>query len=343
MNLPNWQKIEEAVAFASEMETSKRAAWLDDFCDDDETLKSEIESLLAFENQATKFLEKTVSPYAASILTDGETDVSGKQFGSYKIVREIGRGGMGAVYLARRNDGEFDQQVALKIVRQTIVDKESENRFRRERQILAALNHPNIAKLLDGGVSEAGEPFLVMEYIVGKPFLEYAEANELSIAERLRLFLKVGAAVAFAHQNLIVHRDIKPSNILVTNDGEPKLLDFGLAKVLDFEADAAQTATAFRAMTPAYASPEQMRGETVTTASDIYSLGIVLYELLTGTRPFDFKTNSFEEMLRVVSTDEPIRPSSSVIRPSPDKNPDSPHEQTTKNKGRMTNPKLNAR
>ena len=310
MNSQNRQKIEEAVALAFEMEISQRAAWLGDFCDGDEELKSEIESLLAFENQAAKFLEITVAPYAASILNDTEIDVSGKRFGVYQIVEEIGRGGMGAVYLARRSDGEYEQQVALKIVRQTIADAESENRFRRERQILAALNHPNIAKLLDGGVSEAGEPFLVMEYIVGKPFLEYAEANELSIAERLRLFLKVGAAVAFAHQNLIVHRDIKPSNILVTNDGEPKLLDFGLAKVLDFEADAAQTATAFRAMTPAYASPEQMRGETVTTASDIYSLGIVLYELLTGMRPFDFKTNSFEEMLRVVSTDEPLRPSS---------------------------------
>ncbi|MCY7376214.1 MAG: protein kinase [Pyrinomonadaceae bacterium] len=341
MNSQNWQKIEEAVALASEMETSKRAAWLNDFCGDDETLKSEIESLLAFENQATKFLEKTVSPYAASILTDdAETEISGKQFGNYRIIREIGRGGMGAVFLAERNDGEFNQQVALKIVRQTIVDKETENRFRRERQILAALNHPNIAKLLDGGVSDAGEPFLVMEHIEGKPFLEFAETNALSIAECLRPFLKVCAAVGFAHQNLIVHRDIKPSNILVTKDGEPKLLDFGLAKVLDFEADAAQTATAFRAMTPAYASPEQMRGEIVTTASDIYSLGIVLYELLTGTRPFDFKTNSFEEMLRVVSTDEPARPSSFVIRPSPDKNPDSPHEQRTKDKGQRTNPKL---
>ena len=304
-----WQKIEAAIALASDIPIERRGEGLAEFCAGDAQLKAEIESLLTFESESEQFLEKTVAPYAASILNDTETGVSGKRFGVYRLIREIGRGGMGAVFLAERSDGEYEQKVALKIIRQTVADRESENRFRRERQILAALNHPNIARLLDGGVSAAGEPFLVMEYIAGKPLTEYAAAKHLSIAERLRLFLKVGAAVAFAHQNLIVHRDIKPSNILVTESGEPKLLDFGLAKVLDFETDAVNTATAFRAMTPAYASPEQMRGETVTTASDIYSLGIVLYELLTGTRPFDFKTNSFEEMLRVVSTSEPIRPS----------------------------------
>ena len=306
---PYWQKIEEAIFLAPEIPIERRDEWLAEFCGGDAKLKTEIKSLLAFESESDCFLENSISPIAAVILPADEENFSGKHFGNYKIIREIGRGGMGAVFLAERSDGEYDQRVALKIVRQTIVDAESENRFRRERQILAALNHPNIAKLLDGGVSEAGEPFLVMEYVAGKPLTEYAATKNLSIAERLQLFLEVGAAVAFAHQNLIVHRDIKPSNILVTESGEPKLLDFGLAKVLDFETDAAQTATAFRAMTPAYASPEQMRGEIVTTASDVYSLGIVLYELLTGTRPFDFKTNSLEELLRVVSTSEPIRPS----------------------------------
>ena len=337
MNL-YWQKIEAAIDLASEIPIERRDEWLCEFCAGDAKLKSEIESLLAFESESEQFLEKTVSPYAAAILSESETDAAGKLFGVYRIVKEIGRGGMGAVYLAERSDGEYEQQVALKIIRQTIIDKESENRFRRERQILAALNHPNIARLLDGGVSGAGEPFLVMEYVFGKPFLEYAESAELSISDRLALFLKVCSAVAFAHQNLIVHRDIKPSNIIVTSNGDPKLLDFGLAKMLDFEAEPTQTATAFRAMTPAYAAPEQMRGETVTTASDIYSLGIVLYELLTNSRPFEFKTNSFEEMLRVVSTTEPIRPSSAEN--SRFQIPDSKFEIGVNPKSKIQNPKL---
>ena len=333
-----WQKIETAIADAPDIPIERRGEWLAEFCGGDAKLKAEIESLLAFESESEGFLEKTVSPYTASILNDNDADVAGKRFGVYRIVREIGRGGMGAVYLAERADGEYEQRVALKIIRQTVVDKESENRFRRERQILAALNHPNIARLLDGGVSDAGEPFLVMEYVEGKPLTEFAENNALSINERLHLFVKVCAAVAFAHQNLIVHRDIKPSNILITTDGEPKLLDFGLAKVLDFESDAANTATAFRAMTPAYASPEQMRGETVTTASDIYSLGIILYELLTGTRPFEFKSNSFEEMLRVVSTSEPLRPS--AAGDSRFQIPDSTLENERNPKSKIQNPKL---
>jgi eukaryotic-like serine/threonine-protein kinase len=361
-----WQKIEAAIDLAPDIPIERRDEWLVEFCAGDAKLKAEIESLLAFESEAGCFLENSVSPLAAVILPADEDNFSGKKFGVYKIIREIGRGGMGAVFLAERSDGEFEQKVALKIVRQTIIDKESENRFRRERQILAALNHPNIAKLLDGGVSEADEPFLVMEYIVGKPFLEYAETNALSIAERLKLFIKVCAAVAFAHQNLIVHRDIKPSNILVTDNGELKLLDFGLAKLSEPSAVAdgltvknrnvningainivqppataggsdINTQTAFRALTPAYASPEQMRGETVTTASDIYSLGIVLYELLTGTRPFDFKTNSFEEMLRVVSTNEPIRPS--AIGNSKFQISDSKFTGQTNPKSQISNPK----
>ncbi|MGI8470139.1 MAG: protein kinase domain-containing protein [Pyrinomonadaceae bacterium] len=309
-----WQKIEEAIASLSEIPTREREMWLVEFCRDDETLKHEIESLLAFEQNAENFLEKSVSPYAAKVLPENETIFSGRQFGNYRTVREIGRGGMGAVFSAERADGEFEQQAALKIVRQTILDAETENRFRRERQILASLNHPNIARLLDGGVTENGEPFLVMEFIEGETLLEFAENQNLTIEERLKLFVKICSATAFAHRNLIVHRDIKPSNILVAADGAPKLLDFGLAKVLDFETDTAQTATAFRAMTPAYASPEQLRGGQVTTASDIYSLGVALYELLTGNRPFTPKTNSFEEIVRLISTSEPIRPSEAQTR-----------------------------
>jgi eukaryotic-like serine/threonine-protein kinase len=277
----NWQKIEKAVAAAAEMPEAEFGRWLDNFCRQDAELKFEIESLLVFQKGSENFLEKPVGEYAAQILPDAEDDdFSGKVFGNYKILREIGRGGMGAVFLAERIDGQFSQQAALKIVRQTFVEKELLQHFKRERQILANLNHPNIAKLLDGGVSAHGEPFLVMEYIEGETLLKFAGNRALDTKSRLKIFLKICRAVAFAHRNLIVHRDIKPTNILVTESGEPKLLDFGLAKVLDDAlSDENQTQTAFRALTPAYASPEQMRGETVTTASDIYSLGKILAEL----------------------------------------------------------------
>ncbi len=280
--MTNWQKIEEAIAVSDEMPEAEFSVWLEKFCIGDESLKQEIKSLLAFETQADKFLEKPIGSVAANILPEEkEADFAGKQFGKYKIIKEIGRGGMGAVFLAERSDGEFSQQVAIKIVRQTLIDKEIARRFKKERQILANLNHPNIAKLVDGGVSEMGEPFLVMEFIEGAPLVEFAESNDLNTESRLKIFLKICQAVAFAHRNLVVHRDIKPSNILVTKTNEPKLLDFGLAKAFDETlADENQTQTGFRAMTPAYASPEQIRGETVTTTSDIYSLGKVLAEFL---------------------------------------------------------------
>jgi non-specific serine/threonine protein kinase/serine/threonine-protein kinase len=200
-------------------------------------------------------------------------------------------------------------------MRQTLPDAESAKRFRRERQILASLNHPNITSLLDGGVSEFNEPFLVMEYVEGSPLQQFAEEQRLGVEERLRLFLTVCSAVAYAHRNLIIHRDIKPSNILVTKGGEPKLLDFGLAKILDDTLlDASQTASKFRAFTPAYASPEQIHGKKITTAGDVYSLGVLLYELLTGERPFSFERKSFEEILRLIDSTEPPRPSNTATR-----------------------------
>ncbi len=308
-----WQKIVEAVARFYEIAPENRTTWLEEFCADDAELKAEIESLLAFESEAENFLENSPAPLAAQILTENEMNKDGsvgKLFGNYRIVREIGRGGMGAVFLVERADGEFKQLAALKIVRQTILDWESENYFRRERQILASLNHPNVARLLDGGVSENGEPYLVMEYVEGEPLLDFANNHRLDLNERLKLFLKICSAVAYAHRNLVVHRDIKPSNILVAADGEPKLLDFGLAKILDESLDQAQTATGMRAMTPAYASPEQLRGENVTTASDIYSLGVALFELLTGNRPY--KANGFMDIVRQIAVAEPTRPSDAV-------------------------------
>lgn len=252
-------------------------------------------------------LESPLTPADFFPASDQRLKIS-KTFGKYRIVKEIGRGGMGAVFLAERADGEFKQQVALKIIRQSITDRETESRFRRERELLAGLSHPNIAHLIDGGVSQTGEPFFAMEFVDGQPLLHFVQERHLSIRERLILFLKICSAVAYSHKNLIVHRDLKPQNILVTEDGEPKLLDFGLAKVLDNSADN-QTATQFRAFTPAYASPEQILGKRVSTASDIYSLGLILFELLTETRPFDHAGKSLDELVKNLTLGDPPKPS----------------------------------
>ena len=305
-----WQKIEEAVARSTEINIADRETWLADFCSGDASLMLEVKSLLAVEIEAEDFLERSFSAYSATILPQDQNEFAGRRFGNYRIIREIGHGGMGAVFLAERVDGAFDQQVALKIVRQTLIDKDLERRFLKERQILASLNHRNIAKLLDGGVSAMGEPYFAMEFIDGEPITSFADGNDLDLTDRLHLFLKVCSAVVFAHRNLVVHRDLKPSNILVTADGEPKLLDFGLAKIVDAGVpDNQQTGTAFKALTPAYASPEQLRGEIVTTASDIYSLGVVLYELITNKRPFNFEGKSLNSIIKTITETVPPMPS----------------------------------
>jgi non-specific serine/threonine protein kinase/serine/threonine-protein kinase len=224
---------------------------------------------------------------------------------------------MGQVYLAVRADDEYKKRVALKIVKRGMDTEEIVRRFRNERQILAGLDHPNIGKLLDGGTTENGLPYFAMEYVAGKPITDYCDGRKLPTVERLKLFRQVCAAIQFAHQNLVIHRDIKPSNILVTEDGTPKLLDFGIAKVLNPELSGQTidpTATALRLMTPEYASPEQVRGETITTASDVYSLGVVLYELLTGHRPYRVKSRAPHEILRIVCEEEPEKPSTAVSR-----------------------------
>ncbi len=305
-----WEKVKNIFSSALELEPDRRPAFVVEKCGGDETLKKEVESWLASYGESEDFISTPLLS-TEKIFSNGTQPAAGRRFGNYTIIREIGFGGMGAVYLAKRTDGEFEQQVALKIVRQSISESHMIERFRSERQILASLNHANIAKLLDGGVSESGEPFLAMEYVEGDAITEYVRRIGASLNDTLRLFLKVCSAVSYAHRNLIVHRDIKPGNILVANDGEPKLLDFGLAKLIntDLSLDAAQTQTAFRALTPAYASPEQLRGDPVTTSSDIYSLGIVLYELLTNERPFHFEGKSLDEIIRTVTKFEPSLPS----------------------------------
>jgi eukaryotic-like serine/threonine-protein kinase len=243
--------------------------------------------------------------------------IEGQRFGAYQVIREIGRGGMGAVYLAARADDHFNKLVALKILRADFNAQEVLNRFRHERQILASFDHPNIAGLLDGGSTPDGEPYFVMDYVEGTPIDQYCDSHSLTVPERITLFRQVCSAVQYVHQNLIVHRDLKPSNILVTAEGTPKLLDFGIAKILKPEmmptmVDA--TRAEERVMTPAYASPEQVRGEPITTASDIYSLGVVLFELFTGRRPYRMKSNTAHELARVICEEEPDKPSTAITR-----------------------------
>jgi serine/threonine protein kinase/tetratricopeptide (TPR) repeat protein len=239
-----------------------------------------------------------------------------ERVGRYRVLKELGRGGMGSVYLATRDDDQFRKKVALKVIKRGMDTDEIVRRFRLEKEVLAALNHPNIARILDAGATDDGRPFLVMEFIEGTPVSDYADENNLSVHDRLAMFLKICAAVHHAHQNLIIHRDIKPSNIIVGADGEPKLLDFGIAKLLDpaMTSQSLVTTAEMRLMTPEYASPEQVQGASLSTASDVYSLGVLLYELLTGHRPYQFRTRMQDEIVRVVCQVEPDRPSTAVSK-----------------------------
>lgn len=246
---------------------------------------------------------------------EGQEDFQNWRLGAYQILRRIGSGGMGSVFLALQSDQEFKKYVAVKVIRKGMDTEEFISRFRRERQILASLDHPNIARLLDGGTTEDGLPYFVMEQVEGMPLTEYCDDRQLSISDRLHLFRSVCSAVQYAHQKLVVHRDIKPANILVTADGMVKLLDFGIAKILNpevFELEYPPTATNVRVMTPEYASPEQARAEPITTASDVYSLGVVLYELLTGLRPYEFTNRNQMDVCRIICEEQPTKPSTAL-------------------------------
>jgi non-specific serine/threonine protein kinase/serine/threonine-protein kinase len=251
-----------------------------------------------------------------SISLEEQQNLVESRIGPYKLIREIGSGGMGSVYLAQRDD-EFNKRVAIKLVKRGMDTEFIVRRFRNERQILASLDHPNIARLLDGGSIEDGRPYFVMDYIEGQPITRYCDANRLSTAERLRLFCEVCSAVHYAHQNLVIHRDIKPQNILVTADGTPKLLDFGIAKLLNPDSAAYTvdiTGASVRLMTPEYASPEQVRSDPITTSTDVYSLGVLLYELLTGRRPYRITSRSPLDLLRIICEEQPDKPSTAVGR-----------------------------
>ncbi len=289
---------------------------LTQYCGDDADLRREVEALLS-EDESDDFLQVPIKEVAQSLPPLKSDNYIGRDIGSYHVVRLLGQGGMGAVYLAERADAEYYRQVALKIVRRGMDSSFVLKRFRVERQILATLEHPNIAQLLDGGTTDDGLPYFVMEYVQGQPLTEYCNTGQLSLTDRLKLFLAVCAAVQHAHQKLIVHRDLKPSNILVTTDGTPKLLDFGIAKLLDptlSPTAITRTQTSMRMMTPDYASPEQVRGLPITAASDVYSLGVVLYELLAGERPYQFDSYSPAEIERAICDTEVERPSALAER-----------------------------
>jgi serine/threonine-protein kinase len=297
---------------AIQLAPEDRLSFLTRVCDDDPQLQREVERLIAAYDSLGDLFE-TDQP---GTLDDSAAARSLPEvIGAYRIVRELGRGGAGAVYLAVRHDEEFKREVAIKLLRPGLQTGDVVRRFRHERQILASVEHPFIAKLLDGGSLADGSPYLVMEYIDGVPIDAYCKANQLSTAARLELFCKVCAAVQFAHQNLVIHRDIKPGNILVTADGTPKLLDFGIAKLLDpsaFSLTVDVTLADSRPMTPEYASPEQIRGDAVTTSSDVYALGVLLYRLLTGQGPYPRQTRELSELARAICEDDPTRPSAVI-------------------------------
>ncbi len=322
MTPERWRQVEEIFQAALDLSPGERTRYVSEVCAEDSELRRDVEVLLSQYDSAGELLDEPI--YGNTELNMLESFVEekdpmiGRRLGSYRIDREIGRGGMGAVYEASRADNEFNKRAAIKLVKRGMDTDFILRRFRKERQILAALDHPHIGGLLDGGTTEDGLPYFVMEYIEGQPLYTYCDSHKLNITERLKLFRSICDAVHYAHQKQVVHRDIKPSNVLVTSEGVPKLLDFGIAKLLnpqlagDITHD--PTATAMRLMTPEYASPEQVQGAPTTPTTDVYSLGVLLYELLTGHRPYRLVNRAPHEIARVICEEAPAPPSIIITR-----------------------------
>ncbi len=339
-NQNRWRKLKDVFNEAVDLAPESRASYLAALRLDEETLYNELAELIDIDEEAEDFLGEPIS-----LKTDSfSPSLVGETIGNYKIVREIERGGMGAIFEAVRFDGEFEQRVAVKLVNRHFFSDELVKRFKKERQILAKLEHPNIVRLLDGGFTNDKTPYYVMEFIEGTPINVYCRENNLDTEQRLNLFLQVCDAVAYAHRQLIVHRDLKPSNILVTKNEQVKLLDFGIAKILESDTDA-QTQTQNAPLTPAYSSPEQIRGETITTATDVFSLGAILYELLTEKSPYEIYGVGRMEILRGICETEPKPPSAALSPKSKVQSPKSGAEtsendnQQTVNIEQTTNPK----
>jgi non-specific serine/threonine protein kinase/serine/threonine-protein kinase len=314
MDPARWERVKDVFQDVFERAPAERAEQLDRAFADDPECRAEVERLLRAHGRASGFLDASPHLDVDSVLTTSDrrdSEPAVVRAGAYRVIRELGRGGMGTVYLAERDDPALRKTVAIKVVR--VESPLMLRRFQTETRILAGLEHSGIARLYDGGTTDDGLPYFVMEYVPGESLLTYCEAHALSTVERVRLFRHVCDAVQFAHQSFIVHRDLKPTNILVTTKGEPKLLDFGIAKLLTPQVDgpAPEETVAFgRLLTPQFASPEQIRGEPITTASDVYSLGVILYELLSGCRPYRISGRSALEIERIVCEDEPAPPSS---------------------------------
>ncbi len=312
MDSDQWQKIGIIFEEALKLDEPERTEFLLNACEGDSEVLSEVRSLIDADTNVPSVLKGQASD---AINIQPRKNYEGEIIGNYKIIKQIAEGGMGSVFLAERADGQFEQKVALKLIKPGMNSSEIIKRFQFERQILAGLQHPNIARLLDGGLTEENLPYFTMEYVEGENIDEYCNKNNLSINERLKLFEKVCNAIQYAHQNLVIHRDLKPSNIIIKKDGTVKLLDFGIAKVFaedDSFEQSVLTRTGLFVMTPEYASPEQIRGETITTSTDIYSLGLILYRLITGEKAYEIKTKSPLELEKVICYTEPSKPSSAI-------------------------------
>ncbi len=321
MDADRFRRLDELFHDALEQPPERRAAFLEERCPGDPDLRREVASMLGGHQAADSWFDGLAGGLEASMPEEieGQRPPENARVGAYRIVREIGRGGMGTVYLAERADGQFEQQVALKLLRFGLESEQAVRRFLAERQILSRLQHPGIARLLDGGAAADQRPYFAMEYVDGVPISRYCDGRRLAVRERLRLFLAVAEAVDYAHRNLVVHRDLKPGNVLVTAEGVVKLLDFGIAKLLaeglaPGGAPHGATEPGFRPLTPEYAAPEQVRGAPITTATDVYGLGGILYELLSGRRPLTLETRTWEELERTVLHKQPEQPSAVVRR-----------------------------
>jgi eukaryotic-like serine/threonine-protein kinase len=323
-----YSQVKSLFQLVLEQPLAQRPAFLERACGADRELYSQVRALLQSDSTSETFLEKPAVTPISKVLADAAAEANEPppaRIGPYAIHQLIGSGGMGAVYLASRADQSFNKQVAIKIIHKGMENDRILQRFRRERQIIASLDHPNIARLLDGGATDDGRPYIVMEYVDGIPIDAWCDQQRLPTARRLHLFLQICDAIHYAHQNLVIHRDIKPGNILVRPDGTVKLLDFGIAKLISSDRSTTpteKTATSMRLMTPQYASPEQVKGDPVTTASDVYLLGIVLYELLTGHRPYDVKENNTLQAAQAFLQGEPPPPSEAVLRTTQRSGPD---------------------
>ncbi len=308
-------QVDQLFERALELPAPERADWLAAECAGDAALAREIEELLALSSREVDDLIAPVRALAVDAIGEGDGGLEpGERIGAYTIVDRLGRGGMGVVYLAERADGSFEKRVAIKVLPSAASSDEAVRRFEQERRILGRLSHPHIAQLVDGGVDPRGLPYLVLEYVEGEPVDAWCDRRRAPLERRLRLVIEIATALQAAHRNLVVHRDIKPSNLLVTADGDVKVLDFGIAKLLDPEpGDAALTRTDSRPMTPTWASPEQVAGAPITTASDVYQLGLLLYELVTGLRPQAARTSSLAELVELVCHQEPPAPSRAVL------------------------------